>query len=88
LADSRDAALALCGPLRTTDASERTLAGAEERAAEERRRFGIDPTHAEWCDRLVGPLLSTDPAWRSTPEVLGRGKGGASAFAMRGSAGH
>jgi cellobiose phosphorylase len=76
LSTSRDAALALCGPLRTLDACEKTLAGAAQHAAAERVRFGIDPAQAERCGRLVGPLLSADAAWRSAPEVLERGRGG------------
>jgi len=76
VSDSRDGALALCGPLRTVDACEQALAGAAERAAAERARFGIDPAEAERCRRLVGPLLFADPAWRSAPEVLERGNGG------------
>jgi cyclic beta-1,2-glucan synthetase len=76
LSDSRDAALALCGPLRKLDASERALTGAAEHAAAERARFGIDPAQAERWGRLVGPLLAADVAWRSAPEVLERGRGG------------
>ena len=76
LSDSRDAALALCAPLRTLDACEQALTGAAEHAAAERARFGIDPAQAERCGRLVGPLLSADAAWRSAPEVLERGRGG------------
>jgi cellobiose phosphorylase len=77
LSDSRDAALALCAPLRTLDACEQALTAAAEHAAAQRARFGIDPAQAERCGRLVGPLLSADAAWRSAPEVLERGTGGA-----------
>jgi cellobiose phosphorylase len=76
LSDSRDAVLALCGPLRTLDACEQALTGATAYAAAERVKFGIDPAQAERCGRLVGPLLSADAAWRSAPEVLKRGSGG------------
>ena len=76
LADSREAALALCGPLRTLAACEQAFAGAAEHAAAERARLGIDPAQAERWGRLVGPLLSADAAWRSAPEVLERGRGG------------
>jgi cellobiose phosphorylase len=87
LSDARDAALALCGPLRTLDASEQALTGAAEHAAAERARFGIDPTQAERWGRLVGPLLSADAAWRSAPEVLERGRGGPPVLWTRGISG-
>ncbi len=76
LSDSRDAALALCRPLRTLDAGEQAFAAAAEQAAADRARFGIDSAQAERCARLVGPLLYADAAWRSAPEVLERGRGG------------
>ena len=76
VSDSRDAALALCGPLRTLDASEQALTAAAAHAAEERARFGIDTVQAERWGRLIGPLLAADAAWRSAPEVLERGRGG------------
>ena len=76
LSGSRDAVLALCGTLRTLDASEQAFIGATAYVAAERARFGIDPAQTERCARLVGPLLSADAAWRSAPEVLERGRGG------------
>src|SRR6202162_4930327 len=74
LADSRDAALALCGTLRALGACEQALTGAAEHAAAERARFGIDRAQAERWRRLVGPLLYADAASRSAPEVLERGR--------------
>jgi cyclic beta-1,2-glucan synthetase len=87
LSDSRDAALALCGPLRTLDACEQVLAGAAEHARAERARFGIGPAQAERCGRLVAPLLIADAAWRSAPEVLERGSGGPPVLWTRGISG-
>jgi len=87
LSDSRDAALALCGPLRTLDASERALTAAAQYAVAERARFGIDPAQAERWGRLVGPLLTADAAWRSVSEVLERGRGGAPVLWTRGISG-
>ena len=87
LTDARDAALALCGPLRTRDATEQALAGAAEHAVAERARFGIDPAQAERWGRLIGPLLTADAAWRSVPEVLERGRGGAPVLWTRGISG-
>ena len=76
LSDSRDAALALCEPLRTPTACEKALSGAADYAAAERARFDIDPVHAKRWRHLIGPLLSADSAWRSAPEALERGEGG------------
>ncbi len=76
LSESRDAALGLCGSLRTAEACERALSGAATHAAAERARFRIGPGDAERYGRLVGPLLSADAAWRPAPEVLERGRGG------------
>ncbi len=87
LSESRDGALGLCGPLQNADACEQALAGAVEHAAAERARFGIDPAQSERCGRLVGPLLSADPAWRSASEVLERGKGGPPVLWTRGISG-
>jgi len=76
VANSRDAAIALCAPLRAPDASERCITGAAEHAATERARFGLDRAQAERCGQLVGALLSADAAWRPAPEVLELGSGG------------
>ena len=76
LSDSRDAALALCKPLRKFGACEQVLAGAAEHARAELARFGIGSAQAEESGRLVGPMLIADAAWRSVPEVLERGCGG------------
>ncbi len=76
LSESRDAALGLCRPLRAPQACEQALSGAASHAAAERARLGIGPEEVGRYGRLVGPLLSADPAWRSAPEVRERGKGG------------
>ncbi len=76
VSSSREAVLTLCEPLRLPGTSDRTLAGAAERAAVERARLHIDSAEAEQCARLVGPLLFADAAWRSAPAVLERGSGG------------
>ena len=76
LSDSREAALSLCRSLRG-DGAARTLAGAGERAATQRARFGLERAQAALLGQLVSPLLSAEAVWRSTPEVLGRGSGGA-----------
>ena len=76
VANSRDAAIALCAPLRAPDACEKCIAGAAEHAATQRARFGLDRAQAERYGQLVGALLSADPAWRSAPEVLELGSGG------------
>ena len=79
-ADARAAALGLAEPLRALDACERAFAGAAEFAATEHTRLGIDADQAGRYARLVGPLLYADAAWRSPPEVLERGSGGAPAL--------
>ena len=76
LSESRDAALGLCRSLRTAEAYERALSGAASHAAAGRARLRIGPEDGERYGRLVGPLLSADPAWRAVPEVLERGRGG------------
>ena len=87
LSGSRDAVLALSEPLRTLEVCEQALNGAAEHATAECARFGFDPAQAERCGRLVGPLLSADPAWRSAPHVLERGRGGAPVLWTRGISG-
>ena len=77
VADSREAALALAEPLRAFDACEHVLDAAAEHASTARARLGIDADQAERYARMIGPLLYADSAWRSPPEVLERGSGGA-----------
>jgi len=76
VSNSRDGALALCGPLRAVGATERCISGAAEYAATQRVRFDLDGAQVERYGRLVGPLLSADAAWRPAPELLRRASGG------------
>ena len=54
----------------------RRLTGAAAHAAADRARFAIDAAQAEQCARLLSPLLYAEAAWRSTPAVLERARGG------------
>ena len=86
VAASRDAVLALARELRSSDA-DRAIAANIARAMALRTRLGIDAAEAERTARLLGPLLYTDAAWRSPPEVLARGRGGAPVLWERGISG-
>ena len=87
LANSRDEALARCEPLFRVDACERAFADAIDHETAERARLGIDSGQAECFQRLVAPLLYANAAWRSPPEVLERGAGGAPVLWARGISG-
>ncbi|MEO8187223.1 MAG: glycosyl transferase, partial [Burkholderiaceae bacterium] len=76
-ADSRTEVLTHCKSLRTPGASERTLAAAAKHASSEHERLHIDGEQAEAFQRLVGPLLYADPAWRGPLPVVERASGGA-----------
>ena len=77
VADSRAGVLAHCEPLRSLDAPERTLEAATSQASNEHQRLGIDSEQAEAFQRLVGPLLYAESAWRASTDVLERASGGA-----------
>ncbi|MEP6609901.1 MAG: glycosyl transferase, partial [Burkholderiaceae bacterium] len=77
VADSRAAVLTHCKSLRTQGASQRTLAAAAKHASSEHERLHIDGVQAEAFQRLVGPLVYTDPAWRGLSPVIERASGGA-----------
>ncbi|MCC7325739.1 MAG: hypothetical protein IT521_02905 [Burkholderiales bacterium] len=87
LARSRDEALAICSKLSMVDACERVFADAIDHERAERARLGIDAGQAECFQHLVAPLLYADAAWRSPPEVLERGAGGAPVLWVRGISG-
>ncbi len=77
VADSRAAALAVAEPLRAFGACANVLDSAAEQASIAHARLGIDADQAGRYARMVGPLLYADSAWRSPPDVLERGSGGA-----------
>ncbi len=77
VAETRDAALALAATLRSLEACEQVFDKASERAAAELRGSASTRVRLSALTRFVAPLLYSDAAWRSPPDVLERGSGGA-----------
>ena len=87
VADARGTVLDLCNALRTAGETDRAMAGAIDQASGMRKRFGLDSVRAQEWERLIAPLVSADPAWRSSPATLERGSGGAPVLGTRGISG-
>ncbi|MEO7731460.1 MAG: glycosyl transferase family 36, partial [Kofleriaceae bacterium] len=76
VAASRADVIALAQAVRQADVGH-TLAAAAARVDSLRRALGIQAAEAERTMGMLGPLFYADAAWRSPPDVLARGRGGA-----------
>ena len=76
-AASPDDLLAACAALASAADCDRVIAASGRHEADVCARIGIADDERTLFQRCVAPLFVTDPTWRSPPDALARGAGGA-----------
>ena len=76
-AASPDDLLAACAALASDADCDRVIAASGRHEADVCARIGIADDERTLFQRCVAPLFVTDPTWRSPPDALARGAGGA-----------
>jgi len=76
-AASPDDLLAACAALASAADCDRVIAASGRHESDVCARIGIADDERTLFQRCVAPLFVTDPTWRSPPDALARGAGGA-----------